>query len=105
MPIPSLRLSGKSGCIDIQAASMSRPLSLISHSGIPMLLQDALRGGLDLPPHVRPTDSRPPVPCCAQDALAAAFVEGWIFFLISVSGARGLIMELIPHRCEHPTQM
>ncbi len=33
-----------------------------------------------------------------QAALAAAFVEGWIFVLISVSGVRGLIMELIPHR-------
>lgn len=29
-------------------------------------------------------------------ALAAAFVEGWIFVLISISGMRGLMMELIP---------
>eukprot|EP00798_Chlamydomonas_sp_ICE-L_P015032 gene15032-21103_t len=31
-----------------------------------------------------------------EDALAAAFVEGWIFILISVTGVRGRLVELIP---------
>ncbi len=31
-----------------------------------------------------------------QAALAAAFVEGWLFILISISGARTLMMNLIP---------
>jgi xanthine/uracil/vitamin C permease (AzgA family) len=33
-----------------------------------------------------------------QDALAAAFVEGWLFILLSILGVRGKIMALIPHR-------
>lgn len=31
-----------------------------------------------------------------QQAMAAVFVEGWIFILISVSGMRGKIIQLIP---------
>ncbi|KAG2430674.1 hypothetical protein HYH02_013671 [Chlamydomonas schloesseri] len=31
-----------------------------------------------------------------QDALAAAFIEGWIFFVISISGLRGKITQIVP---------
>ncbi|KAG2438485.1 hypothetical protein HXX76_005038 [Chlamydomonas incerta] len=31
-----------------------------------------------------------------QDALAAAFIEGWIFFAISISGLRGKILQIVP---------
>lgn len=31
-----------------------------------------------------------------QQALAAVFVEGWIFLIISLSGVRGHIISLIP---------
>ncbi len=31
-----------------------------------------------------------------EQALAAAFVEGWIFILLSVTGVRGRLVELIP---------
>jgi AGZA family xanthine/uracil permease-like MFS transporter len=31
-----------------------------------------------------------------QQAMAAVFVEGWIFILISLSGMRGKIIQLIP---------
>eukprot|EP00798_Chlamydomonas_sp_ICE-L_P022192 gene22192-29252_t len=31
-----------------------------------------------------------------EDALAAAFIEGWIFIFISITGVRGRLVELIP---------
>ena len=38
-----------------------------------------------------------------QYALAAAFVEGWLFMLISVSGIRGKFVELIPKNIMYAT--
>jgi AGZA family xanthine/uracil permease-like MFS transporter len=31
-----------------------------------------------------------------QEALAAAFVEGWIFIAISLTGVRGRMVSLVP---------
>lgn len=38
-----------------------------------------------------------------QYALAAAFVEGWLFILISITGVRGKLVELIPKNIMYAT--
>ena len=59
------------------------------------------------PPHTHtqtdhvPTSSRPPAPppckqITYQEALAACFVEGWIFLIIAVTGLRGRFISLVP---------
>ena len=46
----------------------------------------------------------PPPPACRyKEALAAVFVEGWIFILISVTGVRGRVVELIPKHILYST--